>query len=95
MFEWLKLRAGDHHGHSSKPTRPILLCTWERHFTAFSPAWRSWQVVLNSSHISTKLKNYNKKFQTDSNFLASPEAGRSNCLHHALAPLSLFCESGG
>ena len=43
------------------------LCPWERHFTAYSPAWWSWQAVLNYSHIFIKL-------QADSNILASPEA---------------------
>ena len=32
-----------------------------------------WQAVLNCNHISTKLL-------ADSNILASPEAGRGNCL---------------
>ena len=31
--------ARDQHGLSSKPTRAILLCPWERYFTALSPAW--------------------------------------------------------
>ena len=53
----------------SKPTCAILLCPWERHFTAVSSAWWSWQAVLNYSHFSIKL-------QADSNILASPEAGR-------------------
>ena len=60
------------HGFSSKPTRPILLCPWERHFKALSPAWWSWQTVLNFSHISIK-------FQADSNILTSPEANWGNC----------------
>ena len=55
-----------------KLTCPILLCTWED-FTALSPAWLSWQVVLNYSNISNKLL-------VNSNILASPEAGRGNCL---------------
>ena len=67
-----------------KATRAILLCPWERHFAALSPAWWSWQEVLNYSHISIKL-------QADSNILASPEAGRGNCLPYVLAPLSLSC----
>ena len=54
-------------------TCAILLCLWERHFTALSPAWWSWQAILNYSNISTKLL-------ADSNILASPEAGRGNCL---------------
>ena len=37
----LKHRADDQHGLGSKPTCAILLCPWERHFTALSPAWWS------------------------------------------------------
>ena len=90
VVEWLKRRTRDQHGLGSKPTRAILLCPWEKHFTANSPAWWSWQAVLNYSHISIKL-------QADSNILASPEAGRGNCypMQYALAPPSLSCESGG
>ena len=87
LVEWLKRRAYDQHGLGLKPTRAILLCTWEKHFTALSPAWWSWQAVLNYSHISIKL-------QANSNILAPPEAGRDNCLHYLLTPPSLFCESG-
>ena len=36
--EWLKHRTDDQHGLGSKPTCGILLCPWERHFTALSPA---------------------------------------------------------
>ena len=39
LVEWLKRRARVQHGLDSKPTRAILLCPWERHFTALSPAW--------------------------------------------------------
>ena len=88
VVEWLKRRAHNQHGLGSKYTRAILLCPWERHFKALSPAWWSWQAVLNYSHISIKL-------QADSNILVSPEAGWGNCLPYVLAPLSLFCESGG
>ena len=90
VVEWLKRRAYDQHGPRSKPTRANLLCLWERHFTALSPARWSWQAVLNYSHISIKL-------QADSNILASPEAGRGNCLPYVLilAPPSLSCKSGG
>ena len=88
VVEWLKRRARDQHGFGSKPARAILLFRWERHSTALSPAWWSWQAVLNLNHISIKL-------QADSNILASPEAGRGNCLPHVLAPPSLSCESGG
>ena len=73
VVEWLKHRTDDQHGLGSKPTCAILSCSWERQFTALSPAWWSWQAVLNCSHISTKLL-------ADSNVLASPEAGRGNCL---------------
>ena len=38
MVEWLKRRAYDQNGLGSKPTRAVLLCAWERHFTAHSPA---------------------------------------------------------
>ena len=88
MVEWLKRRTYDQHDLGSKPTRAILLCLWEKHFTALSPTWWSWQAVLNYRHVSIKL-------QADSNILASPEAGRENCLSYVLAPPSLSCESGG
>ena len=88
VVEWLKRRARDQHGLGSKPTRAILLCPWKRHFTPLYPAWWSWQAVLNYSHIFIKLL-------ADSNILASPEAGRGNCLPYVLAPPSLSCESGG
>ena len=88
VVEWLKRRARDQHGLGSKPTRSILLCPWERHFTALSPAWWSWQAVLNYSHVSIKL-------QADSNILVSPEAGQGNCLPYVLAPPSLSCDSEG
>ena len=73
MVEWLKHRTNDRQGLGSKPTCTILLGLWERHFTALSSAWWSWQAVLNYSNISTKLL-------AESNILASPEAGRGNCL---------------
>ena len=41
MVEWLKHRTDDQHDLGSKPTCAILLCSWERHFTAHSPAWWS------------------------------------------------------
>ena len=41
VVEWLKHRTDDQHSLGSKPTCAILLCPWERHFTAFSPAWWS------------------------------------------------------
>ena len=88
VVEWLERRARDQHGLGSKPTRAIMLRPWEKHFTAYSPAWWSWQGFLNYSHISIKL-------QADSNIFVSPEAGRGNCLPYVLAPLSLSCKSGG
>ena len=39
VVEWLTRRTDDQHGLGSKPTCAILLCPWERHFTAISPAW--------------------------------------------------------
>ena len=41
VVEWLKHRTDNQHGLGSKPTCAILLCPWERHFTALSPAWWS------------------------------------------------------
>ena len=41
VVEWLKHRTDDQHGLGSKPTYAILLCPWERNFTALSPAWWS------------------------------------------------------
>ena len=38
VVKWLKRRPYDRHSLGSKPTRAILLCPWERHFTALSPA---------------------------------------------------------
>ena len=84
----IKAPGCDQHGLGSKLARAILLCPWQRHFTANSPAWWFWQAVLNYSHISIKL-------QADSSILVSPEAVRGNCLPYVLAPPSLSCESGG
>ena len=50
LVEWLKRPAYDQHGVGSKLTRAILLCPWERHSMALSPAWWSWQAVVNYSH---------------------------------------------
>ena len=41
VVQWLKHRTDDQHGLGSKPTCAILLCCWERHFMALSPAWWS------------------------------------------------------
>ena len=87
MVKWLKYYAYDQHSVGSKPTCTILFLG-ERHFMALSSAWWSWQAVLNYSDIFIKL-------QTDSNILASSEAGWSNCLLYVLASLSLFYKSGG
>ena len=73
VLEWLERLDCYQHGLGSKPTPAILLYPWEKHFMALSPAWWSLQAVLNFSHIFIK-------FQGDSNILASPEAGRGNCL---------------
>ena len=83
--EWLEGRECDRHGPGSKPTRTILLCPWQRHFRALSAAWWSWQTVVNYNHISIK-------FQAHSYILASPEAGRGNCLFYALVSPSLSCD---
>ena len=88
VVEWLERRAHDQHGLGSNPTRPIPLCSWERHLTALSPAWWSWQAVLNYNPISIKL-------QADNNILTSPEAGGGNCLPYILAPPLLSWKSGG
>ena len=47
VVQWLKRRAYDQQGLGSKLTCAILWCPWERHFTALSPAWWSWQAALN------------------------------------------------
>ena len=88
MIEWLKRQDCNRHGLDSKPTRAVLLCPWEKHFTALFYAWCFGQALLNQSHVSIK-------FQANTNILASPEAGRVNCLPYVLASLSLSCESGG
>ena len=93
VVERLERRAYDQHDLGSKHIHAILLCPWEKHFKALFPAFSctfpwSWQAVPNFSHISIKL-------QVESNTMASPEAGRDNCLPYVLAPPSLSCESGG
>ena len=45
MVEWLKHWDCDWHGLGSKPTCPIVLYPWERHFLALFPDWWSWQAV--------------------------------------------------
>ena len=54
----------DQHGFASKATHPILLCSGKRHFIALSPAWQSWQVVLNFNHIYKTKKQKNIFSQT-------------------------------
>ena len=85
MVQWLKYCSCDQHGLGSIPTCSILLCSWERHFAALSPAWWSWQAVINFNYISIKLL-------ADSNILASPEAGWGNCLLYVLVHLSLMSQ---
>ena len=41
---------------------PFSCVRGKRYFMALSPAWWSWQAVLNFSHISIKLKKNNKNF---------------------------------
>ena len=36
VVEWLERCAYDQHDVGLKPTRAILLCSWEKHFTALS-----------------------------------------------------------
>ena len=90
MVEWLRRRRPTHdqHGPVQNPLALFCCVLEKRHFTAHSPAWWSWQAILNYRNIYIKL-------QADSNILVSPEAGRGNCLPYALAPPSLSCESGG
>ena len=76
VVEWLKRRAYDQHGLGSKPFRCVVGKDTLQQF----PCLVSWQAVLNHNNISIKL-------QADRNILASPEAGRGNCLPWVLAPL--------
>ena len=73
VVEWLKHWDCDQHGLGLKSSHALLLCHWERYFTALLRAWWSWQAVLNYNYISIKL-------QADINILVSPEAGQGNCL---------------
>ena len=95
MVKWLKSCDCDQHGLNLIPTCTIQLCPWKTHFTALSPACWSLQAVLNFSHTSIILKNQNKKFQAESNILASSEASWGNCLAYVLVPPSLSHESRG
>ena len=74
-------------GLGSKPTRAILLCSWGKILYGTLPCL----VVLASS---SKLKFFiSITLQADSNILASPEAGRGNCLPYVLAARPLSCGS--
>ena len=54
VVECFERQGCNQHGLNSEPTRTILLCPWERHFTALFPAWWSWQPVLSYSRISIR-----------------------------------------
>ena len=56
VVEWLKCRDCDWHDLGSKPTRVIWGHPWERHFTELSPAWWSWQTVVNFNHTRILIK---------------------------------------
>ena len=86
MVEWLKHHAYDQHCLGLKPSCTILLGK-KSAFTAHSPAWWSWQALLNLNHISIKL-------QADCNILVFLKAGCGNCLPYVLVPSLLSCESG-
>ena len=95
FFSRLEIKLIDCSGQHGRVVRtPELWSTWspfgkkkeERHFTTLSPALRSWQAILNFSHISIN-------FKADSNIFATPEACRGNCLFYLLAPPSLSCKS--
>ena len=92
MVKWLKHHAYDQLSFDLKPshTIPFGFCCALGKDTLWhsSPAWWSWQAVLNLSHISIKL-------QADCNILVSLKAGRGNCLPYVLVPSLLSCESGG
>ena len=92
MVEWLELHDCDQHGLDSKPAYAILLCPWKRHLTTLFPAWQSWEAILI---LVIKINNKNKKFQAESNILASPKVGWGNFLPYLLAFLLLSCKSGG
>ena len=93
---WLERRDCDRDGLGSKPAGAIC-CVLERHFTALSPAWRSWQAVLNLDHIFIKLKNQNKNFnRTAISKHVRKQVEVISRLMYVLAPPSgAPCESGG
>ena len=92
MVEWLGCCGCDQHGIGSNPTCAILLCPWEKHFKTFFPTLRSWQAVLNSSHISIKLKNQNKKLNfTPISWHLWKQVGEIVTL--CIAPMLLSCKS--
>ena len=55
VVEWLKRRAYDQHGLGSKPTHTFC-CVLGKDTLRLSPAWWSWQAVLNFCDISIKLQ---------------------------------------
>ena len=61
------------HGLGSKPTCAILLCSWERHFMAHSPAWVSEQAVLTFIFISRKT-NKEKEIASGQQYLGISES---------------------
>ena len=46
----------DQYGLGSNLFAPFCYVLKKKHFTALSPAWRSWQAALMFTHISIKLK---------------------------------------
>ena len=80
VVEWLERCDCDRHDLGSKRICAILLCSWEKHFTALFSAWRSLASCSKFQHISIKLKYRKKSVKLDSNILASPEAGRGDYL---------------
>ena len=89
VVEWLKRRVYDQHGLGSKATRAILLYPAKdtlRHFPLLDGLGKQFYIsfisLFNFKHV-------------DGNILASPEAGRANCLPYVLAPPSLSSKPRG
>ena len=81
MVKWLRVLDYDQHSLGLNPTCIILLCPSDRHFVALSPHLT---VLATSSKFQSylyKIKNTNKKFQTDSNILISQVADQ-NCFSY-------------
>ena len=74
MVKWLECRNCYQHGFGLKPTPAILFCLWKRYFIVLSPAWWSWQAVLNFSDISIKFQADSKSwhFQKQVGVIAYP-----------------------